>query len=99
MNVLKKASPDRIKELLRIMNFLAAPFGSQEDLLLSYGIQGQDYSLDPKGNPVPTSEGIARASYVPGDISPSIPGSISRPIYRASPKSRTKPSSCSCRSA
>jgi hypothetical protein len=27
MNVLKKASPDRIKELLRIMNFLAAPFG------------------------------------------------------------------------
>jgi putative aldouronate transport system substrate-binding protein len=65
MNVLKKASPDRIKELLRIMNFLAAPFGSQEDLLLSYGIQGQDYSLDPKGNPVPTPEGIARASYVP----------------------------------
>jgi putative aldouronate transport system substrate-binding protein len=65
MNVLKKASPDRIKELLRVMNFLAAPFGSQEDLLLSYGLQGQDYALDPKGNPVPTSEGIARASYVP----------------------------------
>jgi putative aldouronate transport system substrate-binding protein len=65
MNVLKKASPDRIKELLRIMNFLAAPFGSQEDLLLSYGLQGQDYMLDPKGNPVPSSEGIARASYVP----------------------------------
>ena len=65
MNVLKKASPERIKELLRIMNFLAAPFGSQEDLLLSYGLHGQDYSLDPKGNPVPTAEGIARASYVP----------------------------------
>jgi putative aldouronate transport system substrate-binding protein len=65
MNVLKKASPDRIKELLRIMNFLAAPFGSQEDLLLSYGLQGQDYALDQKGNPVPSSEGIARASYVP----------------------------------
>jgi putative aldouronate transport system substrate-binding protein len=65
MNVLKKASPDRIKELLRVMNFLAAPFGSQEDLLLSYGLQAQDYALDPKGNPVPTSEGIARASYVP----------------------------------
>ena len=31
---LKKASPDRIKELLRIFNWLAAPFGSAEDLLL-----------------------------------------------------------------
>jgi putative aldouronate transport system substrate-binding protein len=65
MNVLKKASPDRIKELLRIMNFLAAPFGSQEDLLLSYGLKDQDYSLDANGNPVPSPEGIARASYVP----------------------------------
>ena len=65
MNVLKKASADRIKELLRIMNFLAAPFGSQEDLLLSYGLKDQDYTLDAKGNPVPTPEGISRASYVP----------------------------------
>ena len=65
MNVLKKASPDRIKELLRIMNWLAAPFGSQEDLLLTYGIKGQDYNLDDKGNPKPTPEGISRAGYVP----------------------------------
>lgn len=65
MNVLKKASADRIKELLRIMNFLAAPFGSQEDLLLSYGLKDQDYTLDAKGNPAPTPEGISRASYVP----------------------------------
>ena len=65
MNVLKKASPDRIRELLRIMNFLAAPFGSQEDLLLSYGLKDQDYTLDVKGNPVPTQDGIARAGYVP----------------------------------
>jgi putative aldouronate transport system substrate-binding protein len=47
------------------MNFLAAPFGSQEDLLLSYGLKDQDYSLDANGNPVPSPEGIARASYVP----------------------------------
>jgi putative aldouronate transport system substrate-binding protein len=65
MNALKKASPDRIKELLRIMNFLAAPFGSQEDLLLSYGVKDQDYSVDAKGNPVPNAEGINRAGYVP----------------------------------
>jgi putative aldouronate transport system substrate-binding protein len=65
MNALKKANPDRIKELLRIMNFLAAPFGSQEDLLLSYGLKDQDYSLDARGNPVPNTEGINRAGYVP----------------------------------
>jgi putative aldouronate transport system substrate-binding protein len=65
MNVFKKASPDRIRELLRIMNFLAAPFGSQEDLLLTYGLKDQDYTLDAKGNPAPTQEGISRASYVP----------------------------------
>jgi putative aldouronate transport system substrate-binding protein len=65
MNVLKKASPDRIKELLRIMNWLAAPFGSQEDLMLSYGLEGQDYTLDAKGNPRTTPEGVSRAGYVP----------------------------------
>jgi putative aldouronate transport system substrate-binding protein len=65
MNVLKKASPDRIKELLRIMNWLASPFGSEEDLLLTYGLEGQDYTKDDKGNPKPTPEGIARAGYVP----------------------------------
>lgn len=65
MNALKKASPERIKELLRIMNFLAAPFGSQEDVLLSYGVKDQDYSLDARGNPVPNADGINRAGYVP----------------------------------
>ena len=65
MNVLKKASPDRIKELLRIMNWLAAPFGSQEDLMLTYGLEGPDYTLDAKGNPRTTPEGVGRAGYVP----------------------------------
>ena len=37
---LKKASPDRVKELLRILNYLAAPFGSVEDLLLTAGLPG-----------------------------------------------------------
>ena len=65
MNALKKANPDRIKELLRIMNWLAAPFGSQEDLMLTYGLEGQDYTLDAKGNPRTTPEGVSRAGYVP----------------------------------
>ncbi|HEX8968444.1 MAG TPA: extracellular solute-binding protein [Chloroflexota bacterium] len=65
MNVLKKTTPDRIKEILRIMNFLAAPFGSQEDLLLTYGLEGHDFTRDANGNPQPTQEGLSRSSYVP----------------------------------
>ncbi|GAC1318792.1 MAG: extracellular solute-binding protein [Chloroflexota bacterium] len=65
MNALRKASPDRIKEILRVINWLAAPFGSQEDLLLTYGIKDQDYTLDDKGNPKPTQDGTQRAGYVP----------------------------------
>jgi putative aldouronate transport system substrate-binding protein len=64
-NVMKKASPDRIKELLRIADFLAAPFGTQEDLLLSYGIQDQDYTLDANNQPQPTKAGTSNAGYVP----------------------------------
>ncbi|MBV9595222.1 MAG: hypothetical protein JOZ87_00050 [Chloroflexi bacterium] len=64
-NVMKKASPDRIKELLRIADWLAAPFGTQEDLLLSYGIQDQDYTLDANNQPQPTRAGISNAGYVP----------------------------------
>jgi putative aldouronate transport system substrate-binding protein len=62
---IKKGSPDRIRELLRVLNYLAAPFGSAEDLLLSYGVQGPDYSLDPNGNPVLTDRGNPDANYLP----------------------------------
>jgi predicted enzyme related to lactoylglutathione lyase len=61
----KKASADRVKELLRILNYLAAPFGSQEDLLLTAGIPGTDYNRDPSGNPVLTDRGNADANQVP----------------------------------
>jgi putative aldouronate transport system substrate-binding protein len=64
-NVVKKSSPERIKEILRIMNYLAAPFGTQEDLLLTYGLGDQDYTIDAAGNPAPTPAGIANSSYVP----------------------------------
>ncbi len=62
---LKKSSPERTKELLRILNYLAAPFGSKEDLLLTAGIAGTDYALDPNGNPVLTDRGNADANQVP----------------------------------
>jgi putative aldouronate transport system substrate-binding protein len=62
---LKKAAPERLKELLRIFNWLAAPFGSAEDALLTYGIKGVHHTLDDKGNPQPSPEGLAQARYVP----------------------------------
>jgi putative aldouronate transport system substrate-binding protein len=50
---------------LRILNWLAAPFGSQEDLLLTAGIKDVDYHLDDLGNPVLTDRGNNDANYVP----------------------------------
>jgi putative aldouronate transport system substrate-binding protein len=48
--MLKKAPPERIKELLRIMNWLAAPFGSAEDLLLTTGVKDIDYTVPADGD-------------------------------------------------
>jgi len=38
---------------------------SEEDLLLTYGLRDQDYSVDAAGNPIPTQSGLMTASYVP----------------------------------
>jgi putative aldouronate transport system substrate-binding protein len=62
---IKKSTPERTKELLRVLNYLAAPFGTKEDLLLSYGVEGPDYTLDDKGNPVLTERGNPDANYLP----------------------------------
>jgi putative aldouronate transport system substrate-binding protein len=51
---LKKASADRLKELLGILNYLAAPMGTTEQLLIQYGVEGADFTRDASGNPVPT---------------------------------------------
>lgn len=58
-SVLKKASPERIKELLRVLNWIASPFGSQEYQLMRYGTKDVDHTLDDKGNPVLTTQGKA----------------------------------------
>jgi putative aldouronate transport system substrate-binding protein len=58
-SVLKKASPDRIKELLRVLNWIASPFGSQEHLLMRYGVKDVDYTPDAQGNPILTPQGRA----------------------------------------
>jgi putative aldouronate transport system substrate-binding protein len=56
---LKKAPPDRINALLGVLNYLAAPIGTTEALLLQYGVEGPDFTRDANGNPVPTQQGLA----------------------------------------
>ncbi|GAC1318287.1 MAG: extracellular solute-binding protein [Chloroflexota bacterium] len=63
-NALKKASPERIKELLRIMDFLASPFGTQEDLLLQYGLRDVHYTLDGAGKLALNDRSNVDANYV-----------------------------------
>lgn len=55
--LLKKASHSRVQDLLRFLDYLAAPFGSAEYLLTNYGVEGVDYTRDASGNPVLTTRG------------------------------------------
>lgn len=52
----KKASKPRIEELLRVADWLAAPFGTAENLFLRYGIEGHNYNWT-AGEPVATEGG------------------------------------------
>jgi putative aldouronate transport system substrate-binding protein len=54
-----------VKELLRIIDYLAKPFGTQEDLLITYGLSPADYTIGSDGNPTLTADGKNRSQYVP----------------------------------
>lgn len=54
---ISKAEPDRVKYLLSLLDYLAAPFGTAEHLFLNYGIEGVHHELD-GSNPVKTPTGI-----------------------------------------
>jgi putative aldouronate transport system substrate-binding protein len=61
-SLIKKAPEARVRDLLRLFNFLAAPFGSEEYLLINYGVRGQDFNFDDQGNPVLTTAGKANVN-------------------------------------
>jgi putative aldouronate transport system substrate-binding protein len=56
-------SQDRIKMLLRVLNYLAAPFGTQEDLLLRFGVKDVEWTDDPSSGPQFTDKG--KADFMP----------------------------------
>jgi len=64
----KNVSPDRIAELLVLLDGLAAPFGTQEWLALQFGKEGDDYTWT-DGSPTLTEAGAKEKvvmNYVPG---------------------------------
>jgi putative aldouronate transport system substrate-binding protein len=60
-SVIKQGSPERIKEMLRILNWLASPIGSAEYLLMNYGLKDVHWTPDANGNPILNDKGKADA--------------------------------------
>ena len=57
--VIRKAPRARIEELLGVLNFLAAPFGTTEHHLINFGVEGVDHRWDENGVPSITPRGQA----------------------------------------
>jgi putative aldouronate transport system substrate-binding protein len=57
LTVLKKTSADQATRLLGLVNYLSAPFGTQEYLTMWYGIEGTEFSFDQNHNPVVSAKG------------------------------------------
>lgn len=59
--VLKKADEGRIRYLLKLANYLAAPFGSEEFLFRRFGVAGTHYNMA-DGSPAPTQAGVTQTA-------------------------------------
>lgn len=57
---ISKGNEDRVETLLKVWDYLAAPFGSKEQLTVLYGREGADYDLD-GSDPVQTDQGQKNA--------------------------------------
>ncbi|MFD7770446.1 extracellular solute-binding protein [Streptomyces sp. NPDC059787] len=55
--ILKKAKKERIELLLRILDYLAAPFGTKEWELVHYGLEGTHFTRGKDGSPQYTKLG------------------------------------------
>jgi putative aldouronate transport system substrate-binding protein len=79
--IIKKAPGSRIKQILRAMNALASPFGTDGYLLRKYGVQGADHTL--KGtDPILTPQGQAEVT-LPTIFATDAPGAL---YYPAKPE-------------
>lgn len=53
----KKLSKDRIEEILAVANYIAAPYGTKEQRLIDYGVEGVHHTMK-HGAPVKNSKGV-----------------------------------------
>jgi putative aldouronate transport system substrate-binding protein len=53
----KKLSKDKVEEYLDLADWSSAPFGTEENMLLNYGVEGVHYKRDAKGTPSYTDQG------------------------------------------
>ncbi|MEU0835522.1 hypothetical protein [Streptomyces sp. NPDC005969] len=53
----KKGSEERVRMLLGVLDYLAAPFGTKERELLEFGTEGADFTYDKQGFPQRTERG------------------------------------------
>ncbi|TCO42269.1 putative aldouronate transport system substrate-binding protein [Kribbella antiqua] len=60
--VKKGVGEERVKELLGVMNYTAAPFGTEEYVLYNYGVEGKHYTKQPSGAPKLTALGQKEVS-------------------------------------
>lgn len=64
--------PDRVRELLRIVDYLSAPYGTEEYMFLQYGIEGVHYEINDNGFPVTNDRRMADwgqlTSYIGGPL-------------------------------
>ncbi|MEY9849545.1 hypothetical protein [Streptacidiphilus sp. MAP5-3] len=60
---IKASSPERIKMLLRVLDYLAAPWGTKEFELVNYGVEGVHFTRAADGSPAnPTTLGMTENS-------------------------------------
>ncbi|MGW6059564.1 extracellular solute-binding protein [Streptomyces sp. NPDC055189] len=54
---IRKGDEKRVRMLLGVLNYLAAPFGTKEREFLEFGTQGEDFTYDKNGFPDRTKKG------------------------------------------
>ncbi|MEV3853403.1 sugar ABC transporter substrate-binding protein [Streptomyces sp. NPDC050095] len=59
--VIKKASKERIRLILRVLDYLAAPFGTEEYELTHFGLEGTHFERDKDNNPIATELGLVES--------------------------------------
>jgi putative aldouronate transport system substrate-binding protein len=62
--------PERVKELLRVLDYFSAPFGSEEYNFLTFGVEGAHHTLQPDGTRILNDRGRAEINELGTVVTP-----------------------------